>query len=314
MAILGLDKLLDDLTPAGREEVAWPTVAAILTIARFCEPQSELHIESTWYRGTALEDLFEGQGKSNPLAKRGYSRDSRPDCLQVCIGLVVTEDGIPLGYEVFAGNRHDSTTVEEIVEAMEKKYGRAHRVWVMDRGMVSEENLKYLRGRGGQYIVGTPKAMLRQFEEHLTAKDWREVQEGVEVKLVPGPQGEETFVLARSADRREKEQAMHERFRERLEKALQADAVLGRVRSPERRERGQSAAGATDATILARGGRIRREDRTLVAAAGQATLARRLGPAIRAGTTGPRSPKAVICSAPISAKPIRRCSGNATSS
>jgi transposase len=285
--LLGLDKLLDGLTPAGREEVAWPTVAAILTIARFCEPQSELHIESTWYRGTALEDLlgvspqkvhtdrlyegldrllphkpaiekhlkdrlgdlfdlnydlllydvtstyFEGQGKSNPLAKRGYSRDSRPDCLQVCIGLVVTEDGIPLGYEVFAGNRHDSTTVEEIVEAMEKKYGRAQRVWVMDRGMVSEENLKYLRGRGGQYIVGTPKAMLRQFEEHLTAKDWREVQEGVEVKLVRGPAGEETFVLARSADRREKEKAMHERFQERLEKALrqmQSSAESGRLK------------------------------------------------------------------------------------
>ncbi len=285
--LLGLDKLLDGLTPAGREEIAWPTVAAILTIARFCEPQSELHIESTWYRGTVLEDLlgvspakvhtdrlyegldrllphkpaiekhlqdrlgalfdlnydlllydvtstyFEGEGKRNPLAKRGYSRDSRPDCLQVCIGLVVTEDGIPLGYEVFAGNRHDSTTVKEIVEAMEKKYGRAQRIWVMDRGMVSEENLKYLRGRGGQYIVGTPKAMLRQFEEHLTAKDWREAQEGVEVKLVRGPQGEETFVLARSADRREKEKAMHERFLDRLEKSLrqmQSSAESGRLK------------------------------------------------------------------------------------
>jgi hypothetical protein len=73
----------------------------------------------------------------------GYSRDSRPDCLQVCIGLVVTEDGIPLGYEVFAGNRHDSTTVEEIVEMMERKYGRARRIWVMDRGMVGEKNLNY---------------------------------------------------------------------------------------------------------------------------------------------------------------------------
>jgi transposase len=285
--LLGLDKLLDGLMTAGREEVAWPTVAAILSIARFCKPQSELHIESTWYRGTALEDLlgvssekvhtdrlyegldrllphkpaiekhlkdrlgdlfdlnydlllydvtstyFEGEGKRNPRAKRGYSRDSRPDCLQVCIGLVVTEEGIPLGYEVFAGNRHDSTTVEEIVVAMEKKYGRAQRVWVMDRGMVSEQNLKYLRERGGQYIVGTPKAMLRQFEEHLTAKDWREVQEGVEVKLVRGPAGEETFVLARSADRREKEKALHERFQERLEKALrqmQSSTECGRLK------------------------------------------------------------------------------------
>jgi transposase len=97
----------------------------------------------------------------------GELGDSRPDCPQVCIGLVVTTDGIPLGYEVFAGNRNDATTVEEIVAAMERKYGRANRVWVLDRGMVGEANLQFLRRRGGQYIVGTPKAMLRQFEEHL---------------------------------------------------------------------------------------------------------------------------------------------------
>ncbi len=285
--LLGLDKLLEPLPSGGREEVAWPVVAAILTIARFCEPSSELHIEDTWYRRTALEDLlgvpvdkvhtdrlyagldwllqhkaviekhlkdqlgdlfglkyelllyditstyFEGQCAANPLAQRGYSRDSRPDCLQVCIGLVVTTDGIPLGYEVFAGNRNDATTVEEIVMAMEKKYGRADRVWVMDRGMVSEDNLRFLRSRGGQYIVGTPKAMLRQFEEYLTRKDWREVQEGVEVQLVPGPDGEETFVLARSADRRQKEKAMHERFVDRLEEALkkmQSAAASGRLK------------------------------------------------------------------------------------
>jgi transposase len=246
-----------------------------------------LHIESTWYRGTALEDLlgvpvdkvhtdrlyggldwllplkplvekhlkerlgtlfdlkydlllydvtstyFEGQCRKNPLAMRGYSRDSRPDCLQVCIGLVVTADGIPLGYEVFAGNRNDATTVEEIVTAMEKKYGRAQRIWVMDRGMVSEKNLAFLRARGGQYLVGTPKAMLRQFERHLTEKDWHEVQEGVEAKLVPGPEGDETFLLARSADRREKEKAMHERFIQRLEESLrkmQSSAECGRLK------------------------------------------------------------------------------------
>ena len=285
--LLGLDGLLQNAAEPGREEVPWPTVAAILTVARFCRPSSELHIETTWYRGTALEDLlgvspekvytdrlyagldwllphkpqiekhlkerlgslfdleydlllydvtstyFEGQCAGNGLAKRGYSRDGRPDCLQVCIGLVVTTDGIPLGYEVFAGNRHDSTTVEEIVEAMERKYGHANRVWVMDRGMVSEENLRFLRERNGQYIVGTPKAMLRQFEEYLTRKDWREVQEGVEVQLVPGPDGTETFVLARSMDRREKEKAMHQRFVDRLEAALrkmQASAESGRLK------------------------------------------------------------------------------------
>jgi len=285
--LLGLDTLLESLVPAGREEVPWPTVAAILTIARLCEPASELHIETTWYRRTAMEDLlgvpiekvhtdrlydgldwllphkatiekhlkerlgslfdleydlllydvtstyFEGQCAGNGLAKRGYSRDSRPDCLQVCIGLVVTNDGIPLGYEVFAGNRNDATTVEEIVLAMEAKYGRANRIWVMDRGMTSEKNLAFLRGRGGQYIVGTPKAMLRQFEEYLTRKDWHEVQAGVDVQLVPGPDGDEMFVLARSADRREKEKAMHDRFVERLEAGLtkmRASAESGRLK------------------------------------------------------------------------------------
>jgi transposase len=151
----------------------------------------------------------------------------------VCIGLVVTEDGFPLGYEVFSGNTHDSTTVRTIIEAMEKKHGSLNRVWVMDRGMVSEENLKFLRERGGQYIVGTPKAKLREFEQHLTEKDWTTAQAGVEVKLVPGPDGDETFLLARSADRRAKELAMHEKFTLRVEeglKKMQAAAESGRLK------------------------------------------------------------------------------------
>jgi transposase len=153
----------------------------------------------------------------------------------------VTTDGIPLGYEVFDGNKNDSKTVEEIVQAMEKKYGQANRVGVMDRGMVSEANLKFLRERGGSYLVGTPKAMLRRFEQYLVEKDGPEVQAGVEVKLVPGPDGAETFILARSADRREKEQAIpsklrawHQRFVERMEaglKKLPAAAEGGRLKT-----------------------------------------------------------------------------------
>lgn len=285
--LLELDTVLGRLMNAGREEVPWPVVAAILTLARFCEPASELHIEHTWYRRTALEDLlgvtpeqvhtdrlyagldqllpckealekhlkerlgtlfelaydlllydvtstyFEGQCAANPQAQRGYSRDSRPDCKQVCIGLVVSSEGMPLGYQVFAGNKNDAKTVEEIVEAMEQKYGRAQRIWVMDRGMVSEANLRFLRSRDGQYIVGTPKAQLRQFERHLTEQDWHEVQPGVEVKLVPGPDGLEKFVLTRSTDRREKERAMHQRFLERMQTGLvklQAAAESGRLR------------------------------------------------------------------------------------
>lgn len=285
--LLGLDTLLAEEMRTGREGVPWSVVAAILVIARFCEPSSELHIETTWYRRTALEDLlgvepekihtdrlyagmdellshketiekhlkarlgnlfdldyelllydvtstyFEGECAANPQAKRGYSRDKRPDCLQVCIALVVTTDGIPLGYEVFAGNRHDSTTVEDIVTSIEKKHGRANRIWVMDRGMVSEPNLKFLRNREGRYIVGTPKASLRKFEKQLLEQDWEQVQAGVEVKLVPSPDGDEMFILARSAERREKEKAMHARFIGRMEeglKKLQAGAESGRLK------------------------------------------------------------------------------------
>ena len=291
--LLGLEEFLNRLMPSGKEEVPWPAVAAILTIARFCEPSSELHIEDTWYPRTALDDLlgvepskvhtdrlyagldqllphkdaiekhlkgrlgelfdlkydvlfyditstyFEGMCLGNPMAQRGYSRDSRPDCPQVCIGLIVTEEGMPLGHEVFDGNTHDSKTVQQMVEAIEAKYGRANRIWVMDRGMVSEANLQFIRDRGGSYIVGTPKAMLRQFEQYLTDKDWQEVQAGVEVKLVPRPAegddagGSETFLLARSKDRAQKEKAMHQRFGDRLEaglKKLQAAAESGRLK------------------------------------------------------------------------------------
>ena len=122
---------------------------------------------------------FEGQCAANGLAKRGYSRDNRPDCLQVCIGLVVTDDGIPLGYEVFAGNRNDATTVEEIVEAMEKKYGRASRIWVMDRGMTSAANLAWLQQTGRRYLIGTAKSDLKKFAGAIAdARDWRAVRDG----------------------------------------------------------------------------------------------------------------------------------------
>jgi len=164
---------------------------------------------------------FEGQAKANPLAKHGYSRDHRPDCKQVCIGLVVTRCGLPLGYEVFAGNRHDSTTLEEIVETMEARYGQAQRIWALDRGMVSEDNLDFLKAGQRQYIVGTPKSQLKRFEQQLAGQDWHAIREGLEVKLCPCPDGgSETYILCRSRDRREKEQAMHARFEKRLEEGL----------------------------------------------------------------------------------------------
>lgn len=163
---------------------------------------------------------FEGEAKANPKAQRGYSRDHRADCKQVCIGLVVSKCGMPFGYEVFPGNRADVTTVEEIVETMESRYGRANRIWVMDRGMISEEKVAFLTEGGRQYIVGTPKSMLRKFERELLSEDWQKVYQDLEVKLCPSPEGQETFILCRSAERREKEKAMHQRFEQRIEAGL----------------------------------------------------------------------------------------------
>ena len=168
---------------------------------------------------------FEGEASRNDLAQRGYSRDHRPDCKQVNIALVVSRCGMPIGYEVFAGNRHDSKTVEQVVEHVEKIYGRANRIWVMDRGMVSEENVEYLRKEGRRYIVGTPKSQLRKYERELLSKDWKQVHEGLQVRLCPAPDGKEVFILCRSLERQAKEQAMHERFEQRIEEGLEKIAT-----------------------------------------------------------------------------------------
>src|SRR3989442_13682354 len=145
---------------------------------------------------------FEGLAEANPLAQRGHSRDHRRDCKQVCIALVVTREGLPLGYEGFAGNRTDVTTVEEIVEAMEARYGLAQRIWVMDRGMTSEDNLDWLRETGRRYLVGTPKSELRKWARAIAeARDWQAVRDGIEAKQCVGPDGVETFVVIRSVGR-----------------------------------------------------------------------------------------------------------------
>jgi transposase len=177
---------------------------------------------------------FEGQAERNPLARRGHSRDHRRDCKQVCIGLVVTRDGMPLGYEVFAGNRTDVTTVEEIVSTMERRYGQASRVWVMDRGMTSAENIAWLQSSERHYLIGTSKSELKSFAPQLAdAADWRQVRDGVEAKVCAGPDGSETFLLVRSADRQQKERAMHARFCERIETALaRLHARIARARNP----------------------------------------------------------------------------------
>lgn len=164
---------------------------------------------------------FEGEAEANPLARRGYSRDHRPDCKQVCIALVVTFDGFPLGYEVFAGNTHDSRTVQTMVDTMEVRHGVVGRVWIADRGMSSAENLAWLRQTGRRYIIGAPKAELRKFAAELAEQSgWRAIRDGIEVKLARWPDTAETAILCRSADRRSKEQAMHDKFSRRIEAAL----------------------------------------------------------------------------------------------
>jgi len=271
----GLARLCEELLPAGKEQVAWEKIAAVLVAARLCEPSSELHIAEDWYRRTALCDLlqlsdtevhkdrlyrgldellahkaaleahlarrcgelfapeneillydvtstyFEGEAAANLLARRGYSRDHRPDCKQVCIALVVTFDGFPLGYEVFAGNTHDARTVQTIVATMEARHGMLGRVWIADRGMASADNLAWLRQTGRRYIIGAPKSELRKFARELAVGvGWRRIREDIEVKLATCPESGDTVILCRSADRRSKERAMHDKFSRRIEAAL----------------------------------------------------------------------------------------------
>ena len=186
---------------------------------------------------------FEGQAERNPQAQRGYSRDQRSGNKQVCIGLVCTPEGLPLSFEVFNGNRADVTTVEDIVRQMEEKYGQAERIWVMDRGMVSEANLGFLRERKARYLIGTPKSWLRAHEQTLLEQDdWQTVQEGLEVRLVEHPQGQpgERYVLCRSGARAQKERAMLERQSERLtQELIKIDAWLRRSPQSDRESVGR---------------------------------------------------------------------------
>jgi transposase len=162
----------------------------------------------------------EGQAEDNPMMRRGYSRDHRGDCKQVVIALIVNEDGFPLSYETFDGNRSDVTTLETVIRMVERKYGKARRVWIFDRGIISEDNLQALRKRDGQYLVGTPRAKLKQFEKQLLDGEWEKIRPDVEVQRVGTPAGDETYILCRSRSRKEKETAMRKRVSTSMEKAL----------------------------------------------------------------------------------------------
>ncbi len=182
----------------------------------------------------------EGTAEKNPMMARGYSRDHRPDCEQMVIALIVNSEGFPFSYETFDGNRADVSTMETILRMVERKYGKARRIWVFDRGIVSEENLAAIRRRGGQYLVGTPRSQMKQFEAELLQEDWTQVRPDVEVKRVAIPQGNETYILCRTTGRKEKERAIRKRFSTRMEEALkrlQTTIAEGRLKDRNKMER-----------------------------------------------------------------------------
>jgi transposase len=189
-------------------------------------------LTSTYVEGTAEKD---------PMMRRGYSRDHRPDCKQMVIALIVNQEGFPFSYETFNGNRADVSTMETILRMVERKYGQARRIWVFDRGIVSEENLAAIRKRSGQYLVGTPRSQMKRFEAELLKKeDWAQVRAEVEVKQVAIPQSEETYILCRTAARQDKEKAIRERFSSSMEKALKAlekTIATGRLKDRNQMER-----------------------------------------------------------------------------
>ena len=223
---------LADLLQLGEEEITKDRLYRALDHLLEHKSALEAHLSQRCGELFAVENevllydvtstYFEGQAERNPQAQRGYSRDHRPDCKQVCIAVVVTFDGFPLGYEVFAGNTHDSRTLQSIVTTMEARHGVLGRVWIADRGMASADNLAWLRETGRRYIIGAPKSELKKFAAELASSEgWRSVQEGVQVKLTTHAQTGETVILCRSQERRSKEAAIHEKFSRRIEAALQ---------------------------------------------------------------------------------------------
>ncbi|HEY5646414.1 MAG TPA: IS1634 family transposase, partial [Pseudomonadales bacterium] len=157
---------------------------------------------------------FEGSCASIPKAKHGYSRDGRPDCRQVVIALVITSEGFPLAYEVMPGNTNDRTTLKGFLVKIEKLYGQARRVWLMDRGVPTEADLQRMRDDGVGYLVGTPKRSLETLEAAMLDRSWQDVHAGMRVKL--DEQSGELYILAQSGARRAKENAIRRRKLKRL--------------------------------------------------------------------------------------------------
>ncbi len=221
---------LDDLLHIGKDKINDTRLYRCLDRLLPLKSKIEQHLKQRYGElfqaefDVLLYDLtstyVEGAAEDNPLMRRGYSRDHRPDCEQLVLALIVNPDGFPFSYEVFDGNRADVTTVEAILRTVERKHGKARRVWIFDRGVVSEENLVAIRKRGGEYLVGTTRSKLKQFEQELLKDDFEKIRPDVEVKQIQIPGGEETYILCRTLGRKEKEKAIRSRFVAKVEKAL----------------------------------------------------------------------------------------------
>ena len=199
----GLDRALDQLLPhnTALEQHRRRRLGELFALAY---DRLLYAVTSPYYAGLAA---------GHALAQRGYRRAHRPDCQPVCIALVVTRDGMPLGDELFAGNRDDVTPVEEVVEQRAKRFGLAQRIGVMERGMTSAEHLAWLQNSGRRYLSGTPGSELGKWARELAdTNDGQSVREGVEAQLCVGSDGQETLVLCRSVEPREQEPAMHARL------------------------------------------------------------------------------------------------------
>ncbi len=184
--------------------------------------------------GDLTGSFLEGLAEDNDLAARGYSRDHRPDCKQIVLALVVTPDGFPLDHEVLAGNTSDAVAFPVIVETMAARFGTARRVWVLDRGIATEANLAFWHAHGQSFLVGTSRSPLSEFEAELATRDWQEVRQHVEVRSVQ--RGDQTYVLARSKDRRAKERSIRRRQLLGLHgelKRLAASVTAGRLKNAD---------------------------------------------------------------------------------
>src|SRR5216684_1021031 len=244
---LELDRFWSGRLGVSRKGTRWDEVLFVLVAYRLLAPGSEWRLHREWFQRSALADLlgedagvaethklyrchdrllmydltstyFEADPPFPEGDKRrfGYSRDHRPDCVQIVIALVVTPEGLPLAYEVLPGNTSDKTTLRGFLERIERQYGKARRVWLMDRGVPTEEVLAEMRAADPpvHYLVGTPKGRLTRLEKPLVAQPWQEARPGVQVKLLA--QEGELYVLAQSRDRVAKERAMRRRQLKRL--------------------------------------------------------------------------------------------------